>query len=56
MNKGRFKWVKERFTKRFTNWTERSMSSGAKEVLVKSVAYSIPTYSMRGFQATGDTL
>jgi hypothetical protein len=50
MNKGRFKSLKERFTKRFTNWAEQNMSSGAKEVLIKSVAQAIPTYSMGVFK------
>jgi hypothetical protein len=50
MNKGRFKSLKERFTKRFTNSAEWNMSSGAKEVLIKSVAQVIPTYSMGVFK------
>jgi hypothetical protein len=50
MNKGRFKSLKERFTKRFTNSAEWNMSSRAKEVLIKSVAQAIPTYSMGVFK------
>jgi hypothetical protein len=50
MNKGRFKSLKQRFTKRFTNWAERNMSSGVNEVLIKSVGQAIPTYSMGGFK------
>jgi hypothetical protein len=32
--------------KRFDNWIERNMSSGAKEVMIKSIAQAIPTYTM----------
>jgi hypothetical protein len=50
LNKDKFMTMKERLMKRFTNWAERNMSSGAKEVLIKSVARSIPTYSMGVFK------
>jgi hypothetical protein len=50
MNKGKFVSLKERLTKRFTNWAEKRMSSGAKEILIKSVAQAIPTYAMRVFE------
>jgi hypothetical protein len=38
MNKEKYKTIKERLAKRFTNWVEKYMSMGAKEVLIKSVA------------------
>jgi hypothetical protein len=38
MNKDKFSSTKERLIKRFTNWAERDMSTGTKEVLIKSVA------------------
>jgi hypothetical protein len=38
MNKDKFSSTKERLIKRFTNWVERDMSTGTKEVLIKSVA------------------
>jgi hypothetical protein len=41
MGKDRFVTMKEKLTKGFTNWAERNMSSGAKEVLIKSVAQAI---------------
>jgi hypothetical protein len=42
--------MKERLTKRWTNWVEKNMSTGAKEVLIKSVAQAIPVYSMGVFK------
>jgi hypothetical protein len=42
--------MKERLTKRWTNWVEKNMSTGAKEVLIKSVAQAIPIYSMGVFK------
>jgi hypothetical protein len=49
MSKGRFQSKKERLGKKFSNWAERYMSGGAKEVLIKSVAQSIPSYVMGVF-------
>jgi hypothetical protein len=49
MKKERFKSIKERLSSRFSNWAERYMLGGAKEVLIKSVAQAIPTYVMGGF-------
>jgi hypothetical protein len=54
LKKERFLTMKERFTKRFTNWAERNMSSGAKEVLIKSVAQAIPTYTMGVFKLSAN--
>jgi hypothetical protein len=36
--------------KRYDNWIERNMSSGAKEVMIKSVAQAIPTHTMSVFK------
>jgi hypothetical protein len=44
MSKGRFQSTKERLGKKFSNWAERYMSGGAKEVLIKLVAQAIPLY------------
>jgi hypothetical protein len=50
MGKGKFKSTKESLVKRFSNWAERHMSSGVKELLIKSVAQAIPTYVMDIFK------
>jgi hypothetical protein len=49
MEKDKFTSVKERLTERFTNTAEKHMSTGAKDVLIKSAAQVIPTYVMEGF-------
>jgi hypothetical protein len=38
MDSNKFKSTKERLARRYSNWAERCMSLGAKEVLIKSVA------------------
>jgi hypothetical protein len=48
--KERFQPVKEKLAKRITSWSEKYLSSGAKEVLIKSIAQAIPTYMMSVFQ------
>jgi hypothetical protein len=50
VRKGQFKSTKERLVKKFSSWAERCMSSGAKEVVIKSVGQAIPTYVMRVFK------
>jgi hypothetical protein len=50
MTKDKFKTLKERLINKFTRWVERSMSTGAKEVLLKSVAQVIPVYTMGIFK------
>jgi hypothetical protein len=50
MTKDKYKSTKQRLAKRFSNWAERSMSLGAKEILIKSVAQAIPTYVMGIFK------
>lgn len=46
MKEERFQPIMERFTKRCSDWNERYMSQAAKEVHVKAVAQSLPTYPM----------
>ena len=50
MKDGNFQPIMERFRKRCTNWNERFMSQAAKEVNVKAVAQSLPTYVMGVFK------
>jgi hypothetical protein len=50
MKKEKLTTLKERLTKRCTNWAGRNMSSRAKEVMIKSVAQAIPTYVMGVFK------
>jgi hypothetical protein len=52
MNGEKFKTT-ERLVKRLSTYAERYMSSGAKEILIKSVAQAIPSYVMGGFQTAG---
>ena len=49
MKKERFLPIKERLIRRVTGWSEKHLSSGGKEVLIKSVAQAIPTYVMSVF-------
>ena len=49
MHKGKFESVQERLRKRLIDWSERYMSSGSKELLIKVVAQEIPTYLMSVF-------
>jgi hypothetical protein len=50
ITKDKFKTTKERMVRKLTNWVERNMSAGAKEVLIKSVAQAIPVYVMGIFK------
>jgi hypothetical protein len=50
MKKGKFKPTKEKFQKHASDWSEKYMSSGAKEILIKSVLQSISTYAMGVFK------
>jgi hypothetical protein len=50
MKGGNFKPIKGRFSKRASDWSEKYMSSGAKEVLIKSVLQSLTTYAMGVFK------
>ena len=47
---GSFKYLKDRIWKRVQGWMEKCLSAGGKEVLIKSVAQAIPTYSMACFK------
>jgi hypothetical protein len=55
MSKEKFKSTKQRLVKRCSNWADRNMSMAAKEVLIKSVAQAIPTYSMGVFKLPANT-
>jgi hypothetical protein len=52
MGRNRFVSLKEKLISRLSNWAERNMSSGAKEVLIKAVAQAIPTYVMSVFKVS----
>jgi hypothetical protein len=43
---GAFKYLKDRNWKRIQGWIEQILSSGGKEVLIKSVIQAIPTFAM----------
>ena len=47
---GSFKYLKDRIWNKVQGWMEKCLSAGGKEVLIKSVAQSIPTYSMSCFK------
>ena len=47
---GSFKYLKDRIWKHIQGWMEKCLSAGGKEVLIKSVAQAIPTYSMACFK------
>jgi hypothetical protein len=55
MCKEKFKSTKQRLIKRCSNWADRNMSMTAKEVLIKSVAHAIPTYTMGVFKLPAST-
>lgn len=50
MKATQFQPLGERLSKRMTNWNEKYMSAGAKDVLIKSVAQALPTYTMGMFK------
>ena len=45
-----FKELQERVTKRVIGWKEKHISKVGREVLIKTVAQVIPTYSMNLFK------
>lgn len=47
---GAFKYLKDRVWNKVKGWMEKVLSSGGKEVLIKSVTQSIPVYSMACFK------
>jgi hypothetical protein len=46
MKNGKFQPVKEKLKKKCSDYMEKYSSSGAKEVLIKSVLQSLLTYPM----------
>jgi hypothetical protein len=48
--RGAFKHLSDRVWKRIQGWLEHLLSSGGIEILIKSVAQAIPTYSMACFR------
>lgn len=47
---GAFKYLKDRVWKRVRGWMEQILSSGGKEVLIKSIAQAVPTFSISCFR------
>jgi hypothetical protein len=47
---GSFKYLRDRIWKHIQGWMEQILSQGGKEVLIKSVALAIPTFSMSCFK------
>jgi hypothetical protein len=50
MKDGKFQPVKEKLKKKFSDYAEKYSSSGAKDVLIKSVIQAISTYPMSVFK------
>jgi hypothetical protein len=50
MRRGKFKSLKERFQKRLSDWVEKYLSSGGKEVLIKTILQALHVYAMSVFQ------
>ena len=48
--KARFTHIKERIWAKMQKWKEKLLSQAGKEVMIKAVVQSIPTYSMSVFK------
>ena len=48
-----FAFLKERVWRKLQGWKGKLLSKAGKEVLIKAVAQSIPTYTVRVFQLPG---
>ena len=48
-----FAFIKERVWRKLQGWKGKLLSRASKEVLIKAVAQSIPTYTMGVFQLPG---
>lgn len=46
---GAFKYIKDRIWAKVQGWVEKCMAAAGKEVLIRSVAQAIPTFSMSCF-------
>ena len=47
---GTFREIQERVTKKVMVWKEKHISKAGREVLIKTIAQAIPTYSMSMFK------
>ena len=51
-----FSFLKDRVWKKIQGWKGKLLSRAGKEILIKAVAQSIPTYTMGGFSTTYEAL
>jgi hypothetical protein len=50
MKSERFQPINDRLSKRLSHYTERELSIGAKEILIRAVGQAIPVYIMSVFK------